>query len=183
MSADFIAGVRKNPVNDALLRRLPALGLKQCYLTAGCLFQTIWNLQSGLPAQSEIKDYDVFYFDDSDLSWAAEDTAIRRVTTLCSDLSATIEVKNQARVHLWYSERFGAPYPRLQSSRDGIDRFLIAGSCIGIDILSGELYAPYGLADITDGILRPNPVNPNPALFTVKAQDYRKRWGWLKVGV
>jgi len=35
-----------------------------------------------------------------------------------------IEIRNQARVHLWYPRRFGAPYPQLASAEDGIGRFL-----------------------------------------------------------
>lgn len=38
-----------NPANAEIARRLPALGLSQCMLTAGCLFQAVWNHQSGLP--------------------------------------------------------------------------------------------------------------------------------------
>ncbi|WP_223481186.1 MULTISPECIES: hypothetical protein [unclassified Pseudomonas] len=36
-----------NPANAEIARRLPALGLSQCMLTAGCLFQAVWNHQSG----------------------------------------------------------------------------------------------------------------------------------------
>jgi hypothetical protein len=61
-----------------------------------------------------VKDYDVFYFDDSDLSWDAEDAVIRRVQEAVADLGVTVEVKNQARVHLWYEQRFKATYPRLR---------------------------------------------------------------------
>jgi hypothetical protein len=60
-----------------------------------------------------IKDYDVFYFDDEDLSWEAEDTVIQRSKVLFEDLDVAIEIKNQARVHLWYEQRFGCSYPRL----------------------------------------------------------------------
>lgn len=37
-----------NPINAELVARLPALGLDQCLLTAGCLFQAVWNHQAGL---------------------------------------------------------------------------------------------------------------------------------------
>jgi hypothetical protein len=38
-----------NPVNAEIVRRLPSLGLSQCMLTAGCLFQAVWNHQAGRP--------------------------------------------------------------------------------------------------------------------------------------
>lgn len=32
-----------NPANAEIAQRLPSLGLNQCMLTAGCLFQAVWN--------------------------------------------------------------------------------------------------------------------------------------------
>ncbi len=115
-----------NPANAEIARRLPSLGLNQCLLTAGCLFQAVWNHQAGLPAAWGIKDYDVFYFD-KDVSWEAENEVIIAARKLFHDLDVNIEIKNQARVHLWYGQRFGRAYPKLQSTKDGIDRYLIAG--------------------------------------------------------
>ncbi|WP_273826256.1 MULTISPECIES: nucleotidyltransferase family protein [Pseudomonas] len=169
-----------NPANAQITARLPSLGLNQCMLTAGCLFQAVWNHQAKLPADWGIKDYDVFYFDE-DLSWEAEDAVIRSVERLFQDLGVNIEVRNQARVHLWYEERFGRSYSQLHSTREGIDRYLIAGTCIGLDVASGEVYAPYGLADVEQGILRINPEYPDPNLFEPKARSYQARWPWLRI--
>ncbi|NBB37338.1 nucleotidyltransferase family protein [Pseudomonas kielensis] len=169
-----------NPVNALITARLPALGLNQCMLTAGCLFQAIWNQQAQRPLDWGVKDYDIFYFD-PDLSWEAEDQVIQAGRQLFHDLDVNIEFKNQARVHLWYRQRFGSDYPQLHSTRDGVDRYLIAGTCIGLDITTGELYAPHGLGDTEQGLLRINPKNPKPALFAQKAQSYQERWPWLRV--
>ena len=111
----------------------------------------------------------------------AESAIIAAGQRLFRDLNVNVEFKNQARVHLWYSQRFGGTYPQLQSSKDGIDRYLIAGTCIGLDAESGQLYAPNGLADTEQGILRINPKNPKPELFSQKAKSYQERWPWLKV--
>ena len=46
----FMDGLMANPVNAELLSRLPSLGLGECFLTAGCLFQATWNRVSGHPA-------------------------------------------------------------------------------------------------------------------------------------
>ncbi|MDI1332340.1 MULTISPECIES: nucleotidyltransferase family protein [Pseudomonas] len=169
-----------NPVNAEITLRLPSLGLNQCMLTAGCLFQAVWNHQSKQSPAWGIKDYDVFYFDE-DLSWEAENEVINSAQRLFQDLGVSVEIKNQARVHLWYSQRFGGSYPRLQSTSDGIDRYLIAGTCIGLDIETGELYAPNGLADTEQGILRINPKTPQPDLFEQKAKSYQARWPWLRI--
>ncbi|WP_093304020.1 nucleotidyltransferase family protein [Variovorax sp. NFACC27] len=182
-STEFIDQAMRDPVNAALMSRLPGLGLQQGFLTAGSLFQATWNHLSDKPPGWGVKDYDVFYFDDSDLSWNAEDAVIRRVHEAVADLGVSVEVKNQARVHLWYEKRFNSPYPRLRCSRDGIDRYLIACTRVGIDLASGTLYAPDGLGDLAAGILRMNPLLPMRELFLRKAGDYQARWPWLQVVV
>ena len=171
----------ENPVNAEILRRLPALGVPQAFLVAGCLYQAVWNRLGRRPVAAGVKDYDVFYFDAEDVGWTAEDRVIRRAAVLFADLGVEVEVKNQARVHLWYGRRFGADYPALASSEDGIDRYLVACTCVGIRAADGALYAPYGLGELWDGILRMNPVNPRPALFRAKAESYRARWPWLRI--
>ncbi|AQY67542.1 MULTISPECIES: nucleotidyltransferase family protein [Pseudomonas] len=176
----FLELAMANPINAEITARLPALGVNQCMLTAGCLFQAVWNHQSNLPADQGVKDYDVFYFD-PDLSWEAEDVVIRAAQRLFEDLEVEIEVKNQARVHLWYGQRFGRPYPQLHSARAGIDRYLVAGTCIGLDVATGEVYAPFGLTDMEQGLLRINPINPEPELFAQKARSYQARWPWLRI--
>ena len=180
----LLTQVRTNPVNATLLDQLPALGLPDCWLVAGCLFETIWNLQTGRPPTENIDDYDVFYFDDTDLSYDAEDRVIRQVAAACADIDARIEVKNQARVHLWYRQRFRHDYLQLSSSTDGIDRFLVECTCVaircGLDRVP-DVHATYGLREMRAGILRPNALNRNDRLFAQKTAGYQRRWPWLRV--
>jgi hypothetical protein len=173
--------VNENLVVATLIERLPALGPNQCYLTAGCLYQTVWNIRSSLFPRTMIKDYDVFYFDDRDLSWAAEDRVIQRANRLLGDVPGSIEIRNQARVNLWYEQCFGSRYTQLRSTNEGIDGFLISCTCIGIDVQTKQLYAPNGLEEMWEGILRINPVNPQLELFKRKANDFRSRWPWLTI--
>lgn len=180
---EFMALALQNPANVSILARLKTLALPQAFLTAGCLFQSVWNLSSNRPVAADINDYDIFYYDAGDLSWEAEDRVIRAVEILCRDLGVTIEVKNQARVHLWYEQRFAMACPPLMNARQGIDRFPCAGTCVGIDIATGDFYAPFGVQDIYDGILRMNANNARPELFLAKAQAYQRRWPWLQISM
>jgi hypothetical protein len=169
-----------NPLNAEIVSRLPSLGVSQCMLTAGCIFQAVWNEQSGQPAAWGISDYDVFYFDE-DLSWEAENQVILEASHLFRDLNAKVELRNQARVHLWFSQRFGHHYPRLHSAKDGVDRFLVAATCIGLGVETGEVYAPHGLDELEQGLLRINPNFRQPEMFLKKAESYRARWPWLRI--
>ncbi|KAI8229726.1 hypothetical protein K4K55_006923 [Colletotrichum sp. SAR 10_96] len=111
-----------------------SLNLPNWYLAAGAVSQTIWNHMSGLPATTGIHDYDLVYFDDTDLSWAAEDAAIQRGRALFVDIPAEVEIRNQARVHLWYEAKFGAPCPRHESVEAGIDSWIATSAMIGVGV-------------------------------------------------
>ncbi|MCU1720925.1 nucleotidyltransferase family protein [Pseudomonas sp. 5P_5.1_Bac1] len=177
---DVIEIALQNPVNARLLTVLDDLDLPQCMLVAGCLFQALWNERSGRPLDWGVKDYDVAYFDEN-LSWDAEDRVIQRVREACGELADKVEVRNQARVHLWYEARFGVPYAPLLKTTDGIDRYLVTSTCIGLDVRSRTLYSSHGLDDLREGVLRSNPLNHQPEMFLRKARSYQERWNWLTI--
>ena len=56
--AEFLALVKQNPVNAAILERLPELQrvAPEAHLVAGSLFGTVWNVQTGRPPTDNIKD-------------------------------------------------------------------------------------------------------------------------------
>ena len=98
---------------------------------------------------------------------------------MLSDLGVTVEVANQARVHLWYPGFFGRPYPELASSEDGISRFLVLETCVGVR--PGQYHAPYGIEGAYAGTLSPNPLTPYSELFAQKVASYRRRWPHLSL--
>jgi hypothetical protein len=180
---EFLAAIHTNPNNRAILARLPQLDLPDCWLVSGCLFQSVWNLRCGFAPTHGILDYDVFYFD-PDTSWEAEDRAIARGHALFADLGVTVQIRNQARVHLWYQEKFGSPYPPLARSTDGIDRFLAPCAQVGLRPRDKgmELYAPAGLGDIAAMIVRPNPCpNYNRERLLEKARRWQSQWPELSL--
>ena len=180
MGTDFGNDVSLNPVNRVILSRWHLLDLPNAWLVAGCLFQTVWNLQAGRAPESGIKDYDIFYFDPTDLSERAEADVQAHTASVLGDLGVTIEVANQARVHLWYPSFFGRPYPELTSAEDGIGRFLVLETCVGVR--PQQCHAPYGVEGLYEGTLTPNPATPYPDLFAIKVASYKARWDWLSVG-
>ena len=118
----FEAIVRADPDLMRLLRSIRRIRLPQWRLVAGCLYQTVWNVLTGRPRGTGIRDYDLIYFDE-DLSWAAEDAVIRRVAAAARGCVGPVETRNQARVHLWFESRFGSPYPRLSSADAALRRY------------------------------------------------------------
>ena len=181
----FRVALRANPHNCEILARLPQLTLNDGWLVAGSLFQTVWNVIDERPATFGIKDYDVFYFD-PDTSWEAEDANIKRAAAIFADLGAEVELRNQARVHVWYEQKFGIPCPPFRSTCDGIDHFLTTCSMVGVAPVGEELklYAPVGLHDVFERIMRPNPLwhgHSRRQRYEEKAMRWQSLWPNLSV--
>jgi uncharacterized protein len=180
----FLRAVLSNPVSATILERMPRLGLGEWYLTAGAVFQTVWNVVSGRDPRAGIKDYDIFYFDGSDLSYEAEDEVIKRVSTLFADVHAHIEVRNEARVHLWYQRKFGVPAQPFTSCEDAIDHFASTACCYGVTtdrVGRMRVYAPHGFRDLFALIVRPNPVLAPRDVYETKAARWVAEWPALTV--
>jgi len=180
---DFLSLTLRNPVNAAIAAELFHLALPDAWIVSGCLVQSVWNALTGRAVGYGINDYDVFYFD-PDTSWQAEDAAIRAVQEKLARLGVAIEVRNQARVHLWYPDKHGLPYPPLRSSTEGIDRFLTKNTQIGLRRARQgyEVYAPNGFDDVARLIVRPNrSANFSAANYAAKAARWKSLWPELTV--
>jgi uncharacterized protein len=180
---DFIAAALRNPINEIIAEELFRLALPDAWIVSGCLVQTVWNVRTARAVDYGIADYDVFYFD-PDTSWQAEDAVIRRLQGRLAKCGGKVEVRNQARVHLWYPEKHGLPYPALHCSIEGIDRFLTKNTQVGIRRTpSGhETYAPNGFDDIAGMIVRPNHgANFSAANYEAKAERWKMLWPEITV--
>jgi len=174
--------IRHNPVIVAILERMPLLELPDCWLAAGALFQTVWNVLCDRDPQAGILDYDLNYFDASDLSWEAEDAAITTARVLLG-VEADVQIRNEARVHLWYEAKFGAPCPAYQSTRHAISTFPNCSSCLAVRPAAGklEVFAPFGLSDLFALRTRPNPVLAPPHVYAAKTARWANEWPQLTV--
>ena len=158
---DIIRGV---PSTMQVLRTIRDLDLPDGMIFSGAVYQPVWNHLTGRAPDYGIKDYDVAYHDASDTSYEAEDVVIRRVAAAFDEpLRSLVEVRNQARVHLWFEKKFGAdePYPPLQSSAEALKRFVATAFCVGVRMEADDslsVFAPFGLEDLFALHLRPNPL-------------------------
>jgi hypothetical protein len=179
----FRGMISTNPVVAAILERMPSLNLPDCWLAAGCLFQTVWNTLSDCDPEAGILDYDLNYFDGTDLSWEAEDQAIHSTGAALADLGANIELRNEARVHLWYETKFGTPCPPYRSTRHAISTFPNCSSCLGVRPIDGhlEVFAPYGLTDLFAMTTRPNPILAPASVYEAKTTRWAQQWPELTV--
>jgi uncharacterized protein len=180
----FRAVLHQNATLTEVLARAAGLNLAGWYLVAGSLYQTVWNVVTGQPAEAGILDYDLAYFDDSDLSWEAEDRVIRAGSRIFGGLPAPVQIRNQARVHLWYEQKFGVPCPRHSSTEAAIDTFEATTACLGVRPEPDgrwRIYAPHGLADVFNLVVRPNPVLGPGHVYQAKTARWRRQWPQLTV--
>jgi hypothetical protein len=176
--------IRSDPDLMRLLTAVRDLRLPQWRLVAGCLYQTVWNVLTGRPRGTGIKDYDLIYFDASDLSWAAEDGVIRDVAAATRGFPGPVEVRNQARVHLWFEQRFGAPYPPLGCADDALSRYASVVHAVGVRLEQDgwlDVVAPFGLADLFAMVIRPNRVMDNRVSHEAKAARVKAIWPEITV--
>src|SRR5260370_5454203 len=112
--------LENNSVIERILRRTPRLQMPNWYLGAGCIAQTVWNSLHGFEPTRNIQDYDLAYFDSTDLSEETEEGTIQKAQSALGDLGVTMDVKNEARVHIWYKNHSGNAILPYQSIKDSI---------------------------------------------------------------
>lgn len=167
-----------------VLARIATLNLPNWYLAGGAVSQTIWNDVSSMPPETGIHDYDVVYYDASDLSYEAEDAVIQKAKPIFADLRVEIEIRNQARVHLWYEKKFGTPCPPHRSVEEGIDSWISTSAMIGVRLEeNGEwaVYAPRGLSDFFDMTVRPGTKLGAKEQYEKKVARWKGIWPGLEI--
>ena len=155
------------------------LALPDWMIFSGAIYQKAVNHLTGRDLDYGLKDYDLGYFDAADLSYEAEDRVIRRAAAAYPPpLDTLVEVRNQARVHLWFEDHFGEPYAALTSSAEALTRFTTTMFAVGARLEPDgtlRIFAPFGLEDLFALRLRPNPTRPTMG-FARTAEAAMARW-------
>jgi len=176
--------VRGTPALMQVLHRARDLDLPDWLIFSGAVYQRVLNRLTGRDADYGIKDYDLGYFDAADVSYDAEDVVIRRVAAAFEPpLREMVEVRNQARVHLWFEGKFGEPYSPLSNSAEALTRFVSPLFAVAVRLEADdrlEIIAPFGLEDLFTLRLRPNPLRPTNG-FARTAASATARWPEIKV--
>lgn len=173
--------IRNQPNLMAALDTLREADLPDPWLVSGAIYCNVWNHLTGRPADYGVKDYDVFYFD-PDTSYEAEDRVIQHLTPKFA-AAPPVEIRNQARVPLWYRQKFGRDYPAVADCKEAIDRFACTTHCVGARLTGDDLdiYAPFGLNEIFSFRLTPNLTLQNRETHETKAARQSALWPELTV--
>lgn len=145
--------VRDAPSLMSVLRTSRRMALPDWLIVSGAVYQRVWNHLTARDPDYGIRDYDLAYFD-PDTSYEAEDIFIKRAAALFPPpFDALVEVRNQARVHLWFADHFKTdePYPALSDSAEALTRFLAPAFAVGVRLEADDsltVEAPFGLEDL-----------------------------------
>jgi hypothetical protein len=154
--------LRASPSLMTVMRIARDLALPDWLIVSGAIYQRVWNHQTGRDPDYGVRDYDLVYFD-PDTTYEAEDVHIKRAAAACPPpFDSLVEVRNQARVHLWFADHFKTdePYPPLTSTAESLTRFLAPGFAVGARLEANDrltIAAPFGLGDVFAMRLAPNP--------------------------
>lgn len=180
----LIAMVRASPTLMQVLTTLRGLDLPDWRVFSGAVYQTVWNALTGREPDYGVRDYDVAYFH-LDTSWDAEDAVIRRVAAAFDPLlRERVEVRNQARVHLWAPEKYGEAYSPLSFTDQALMRFVSPTFAVAVRLEPDDsltVAAPFGLFDLFDLRLTPNPTRPLATGWDRVTTSAKARWPEITV--
>lgn len=101
-----------------------------------------------------------------------------------------MEIRNQARVHLWYESKFGVPCPAYGFTEQAIDAWTSNTAMIGVRVRGDggdpsawewRVYAPVGLSDMFKLVVRPNPVVATRTAYEKKLARWKGIWPSLEI--
>ncbi|MCD7060466.1 nucleotidyltransferase family protein [Pelagibacterium xiamenense] len=176
--------VRGHAVLMEVLEGLRAMELPDHLVGSGAIYNAVWSHLTGKPLLTGTKDIDVIYFDDSDLSYEAEDAVIRSVVSRFAHLPVPVEVRNQARVHLWFPERFGFAVPPLERTKDALLRYASKTHAVAIRLEADgalTIEAPFGLDDMFAFRITPNRSLDNKYTHHEKGARAKAIWPEIEV--
>jgi len=177
--AFLVGAVQANPVAMTVLERAAAMELPDHGLMAGAVYQAVWNALTGRDPAHGVNDYDLGYYDASDLGEAAEDVVIKAGEAVFGDLDAIVEIRNQARVHLWFGAKHGVNRAPLTSTTDAVSHFASHTHAVAVRLdASGEMevLAPYGLDELFSLHVRPVEALADPVGWNAKCVRQQALW-------
>jgi len=175
--------LEKNKRVQSILERASELKIPNWYLGAGGIVQTVWNIKHDFNPENGIKDYDLVYYDADNIFYEAEDKFIQRGKEIFKDIPVLVEIRNQARVHLWYEKHFGKPIDQYESVEAAISTWPTTATSIGVkkENRQFQVYAPFGLDDLLDMIVRANKTLITEKIYQDKVDRWIKIWPNLKI--
>ena len=179
----FLSILKQHPWFMAALDPVSDLGLPQWCIGAGVIRNIVFDCLDG-GTTTPIRDVDVAYYDVSDV----EEQTDRRYEELLRQRMPDVpwEVTNQAAVHLWYHKKFGYRVPPVNGIVEAVATWPETCTAVAVTKTPGgnfRVYAPCGLEDLFDMVIRRNPVRVDVRTYNARvlAKRYDKCWKSVRI--
>lgn len=149
----------------------------------GVVRNITWDFIFQASEKTAHNDIDLVYHD-PDLSETKEASIEKAVQDVTGN--AGVQVRNQARVHLWYARRFGHEISPVVDIDDAISRFPETCTSVAVTGTSVDrlrVLAPCGLTDLFAGVLRRNSRQVSVEYFRERVRAKRITDTWPGVSV
>ncbi|MEU8695216.1 nucleotidyltransferase family protein [Streptomyces sp. NPDC048665] len=100
-------------------------------------------------------------------------------TSGCRTRSRWSRAPNEGHAHLWCEWKFGVPCPPHASTEAAIGCFAATTCCLGVRLepdAGWRVYAPHGLSDVFNLVVRPNSVLAPREVYETKAARWKDEW-------
>jgi hypothetical protein len=158
-------------------------GLPDAWIGAGVIRDVVWGqLHDGFEP-AEVHDVDVAFFDPADLTNERDRSAERHLTTL---LDRPWEAVNQAAVHTWFHDYYGAaPVAALTCVHEAVATGPETATSVGLRMTGRGIAvcAPHGLDDLLDGVWRHNPISVSAERSAARLRRHRIAQRWPRVTI
>lgn len=150
------------------------------------LFKAIINDRGNLDKVYGISDIDIIYFD-HDTSYEAEDRIIKSVlSNIDSDIQNMFDIKNQAKVHIWKSEKYGIKVKPYQSAEEPLHLASTHLQMAALKIVNQstfiEIYSPFWYYDIMHYYIRYNDKSEHGIeKFYEKSNDWKNKYSRFNI--
>lgn len=173
---------QKTPYIKPLFQEIDGF-LQDYYIAAGVVTQSVWNHLHGYHPSYGISDADVVFHDVGG-TLEEEKQLEMQLNQKLVDLPFSIDVTNEALVHLWYEKKFNKNIPPYASVGEAICTWPTTASAIGVSYKGSgdyDIYAPFGLEDLFEMIIRPNKKLITEDVYWKKVDKWKARWPELTI--
>lgn len=176
------------PAFSEVLDTVRQLDVPEWVVGGGVIRDVVWNAltRRSSRAASAIpwRDVDVAFYDPVNIAREFEADIESKLSSALPNV--TWDVKNQARVHLWFEGRFGFAVKPLRSLEEAVSTWPETCTAIGVRLEKSDdltIIAPFGVRDLLSRILRRNPRRVSAQLFEhrLKSKNVLSRWPDTKV--
>lgn len=175
----FLTIIEGDPCLMHLLRQAATLNLAHWAIAAGTVRSAVWDSLHGYQIKTPPSDVDFIFYDSIRTSPEFEKELDASLAKLVPNM--LWESVNQATIHTYTGE---APYTSIIHA---VSRWAETATAIGVYINgNGKLayYAPHGLSDLMELIVRPHLVTPKSRevyLDRIASKEFSRKWPKLRI--